>query len=129
MHKHEKQAVERLQSNHIHMLSTLSTAIIAFFLIISLSGTMLFPMMAFADEPQPVVHGDVPVGGQGQREAVHDAAEGTAVVSGSIVEVSTAVREAGQASSDVLRAATVLGEQAGVLRNEIHRFLTEVRAA
>ena len=55
--------------------------------------------------------------------------EGTAVVSGSIVEVSTAVREAGQASSDVLRAATVLGEQAGVLRNEIHRFLTEVRAA
>ena len=54
MYKHEKQAVERLQSNHIHMLSTLSTAIIAFFLIISLSGTMLFPMMAFADEPQPV---------------------------------------------------------------------------
>ena len=54
MYKHEKQAVERLQSNHIHMLSTLSTAIIAFFLIISLSGTMLFPVMAFADEPQPV---------------------------------------------------------------------------
>lgn len=53
MYKHEKQAVERLQSN-IHMLSTLSTAIIAFFLIISLSGTLLFPMMAFADEPQPV---------------------------------------------------------------------------
>ena len=54
MYKHEKQAVERLQSNHIHMLSTFSTAIIAFFLIISLSGTLLFPMMAFADEPQPV---------------------------------------------------------------------------
>lgn len=55
MYKHEKQAVERLQSHHIHMLSTLSTAMIAFFLIISLSsGTMLFPMMAFADEPQPV---------------------------------------------------------------------------
>lgn len=53
MYKHEKQAVERLQSNHIHMLPTLSTAIITFFLIISLSGTM-FPMMAFADEPQPV---------------------------------------------------------------------------
>lgn len=54
MYKHEKQAVERLQSNHIHMLSTLLTAIIAFFLIISLSGTMLFPVMAFADESQPV---------------------------------------------------------------------------
>lgn len=54
MYKHEKQAVERLQSNHIHMLSTLSTAIIAFFLIISLSGTLLFPVMTFADEPQPV---------------------------------------------------------------------------
>lgn len=54
MYKHEKQAVERLQSNHIHMLPTLSTAIITFFLIISLSGTMLFPIMAFADEPQPV---------------------------------------------------------------------------
>lgn len=54
MYKHEKQAVERLQSNHIHMLSTFSTAIIAFFLIISLSGTLLFPVMAFADEPQPV---------------------------------------------------------------------------
>lgn len=54
MYKHEKQAVERLQLNHIHMLPTLSTAIITFFLIISLSGTMLFPMMAFADEPQPV---------------------------------------------------------------------------
>ena len=54
MYKYEKQAVERLQSNHIHMLSTLSTALIASFLIISLSGTMLFPMMAFADEPQPV---------------------------------------------------------------------------
>ena len=54
MYKHEKQAVERLQSNHIHMLSTLSTAIIAFFLIISLSRTLLFPVMAFADEPQPV---------------------------------------------------------------------------
>lgn len=54
MYKHEKQAVERLQSNHIHMLSTLSTAIIAFFLIISLSGALLFPVMTFADEPQPV---------------------------------------------------------------------------
>lgn len=54
MYKHEKQAVERLQSNHIHMLSTLSTAIIAFLLIISLSGMLLFPVMAFADEPQPV---------------------------------------------------------------------------
>nr|WP_304322400.1 hypothetical protein [Bifidobacterium catenulatum] len=54
MYKHEKQAVERLQSNHIHMLSTLSTAIIAFFLIISLSRTLLFPVIAFADEPQPV---------------------------------------------------------------------------
>lgn len=54
MYKHEKQAVERLQSNHIHMLSTLSTAIIASFLIISLSRTLLFPVMAFADEPQPV---------------------------------------------------------------------------
>ena len=54
MYKHEKQAVERLQSNHIHMLPTLSTAIITFFLIISLSGTLLFPVMAFADEPQPV---------------------------------------------------------------------------
>lgn len=54
MYKHEKQAVERLQSHHIHMLPTLSTAIITFFLIISLLGTMLFPMMAFADEPQPV---------------------------------------------------------------------------
>lgn len=54
MYKHEKQAVERLQSNHIHMLSTLSTAIIAFLLIISLSGTLLFPVTAFADELQPV---------------------------------------------------------------------------
>ncbi len=54
MYKHEKQAVERLQPNHIHMLSTLSTAIIAFFLIISLSGTLLFPVRVFADEPQPV---------------------------------------------------------------------------
>ena len=36
------------------MLSTLSTAIIASFLIISLSGTLLFPVMAFADELQPV---------------------------------------------------------------------------
>lgn len=54
MYKHETQAVERLQSHHIHMLSTLSTAIIAFFLIISLSGMLLFPVMAFADEPQPV---------------------------------------------------------------------------
>ena len=58
MYKHEKQAVERLQSNHIHMLSTLSTAIIAFFLIISLSGTLLFPVIAFADEPQPVAQVD-----------------------------------------------------------------------
>ena len=54
MYKHENQAVERLQSNHIHMLSTLSTAIIASFLIISLSRTLLFPVIAFADEPQPV---------------------------------------------------------------------------
>lgn len=54
MYKHEKQAVERLQSNHIHMLSTLSTAIIAFLLIVSLSGTLLFPVTAFADELQPV---------------------------------------------------------------------------
>lgn len=54
MYKHEKQTVERLQSNHIYMLSTLSTAIIAFLLIISLSGMLLFPVMAFADAPQPV---------------------------------------------------------------------------
>ena len=54
MYKHEKQAVERRQSNEILMFRTLSRSIISFFLIISLSGTMLFPMMAFADEPQPV---------------------------------------------------------------------------
>lgn len=58
MYKHEKQAVERLQSNHIHMLPTLSTAIIASFLIISLSRTLLFPVIAFADEPQPVAQVD-----------------------------------------------------------------------
>ena len=102
MYKHEKQAVERLQSNHIHMLSTLSTAIIAFFLIISLSRTLLFPVIAFADEPQPVAQV-----GNTTYMSVQDAIGHTSMKNNTVTLLSDATESVTVTPSKVVRGITL----------------------
>jgi hypothetical protein len=50
-------------------------------------------------------------------------------VSSNITGVSTASAEAGAAASGVLSASGALRREAGTLRDEIHAFLTNIRAA
>ncbi|WP_430492439.1 hypothetical protein ACK2E9_07570 [Bifidobacterium catenulatum] len=102
MYKHEKQAVERLQSNHIHMLSMFSTAIIAFLSIVSLSGTLLFPMMAFADEPQPVAQV-----GNATYTSVQDAIGHTSMKNNTITLLSDATESVTVTPPKVVRGVTL----------------------
>jgi methyl-accepting chemotaxis protein len=60
---------------------------------------------------------------------VQEAAKGTQEVSNNIGQVSEASSATGAAASQVLSAATELSKQAETLRNEVTRFLDEVRAA
>jgi len=60
---------------------------------------------------------------------IQQAAGGTSEVSGNIVGVSTASKEAGSAASDVLSASGALRREADVLRSEIDAFLSSIRAA
>ena len=60
---------------------------------------------------------------------VQEAAKGTQEVSSNIGQVSEASSATGAAASQVLTAATELSSQAETLRNEVSRFLDEVRAA
>jgi methyl-accepting chemotaxis protein len=60
---------------------------------------------------------------------VQQAAQGTEQVSANIGGVTKAATDTGQASSEVLSAATELSKQSDTLRLEVRRFLTEVRAA
>ncbi len=59
---------------------------------------------------------------------VEEAAEGTRVVSNNVVRVSTSAREAGQAADQVLDASGELSGQAARLRQEVGRFLSQIRA-
>ncbi|HEV7879678.1 methyl-accepting chemotaxis protein [Bradyrhizobium sp.] len=60
---------------------------------------------------------------------IQHAAGGTSEVSSNIVGVSTASAEAGSAASQVLSASGDLRREADVLRDEIHAFLANIRAA
>lgn len=60
---------------------------------------------------------------------VQEAAQGTQEVSSNITGVSQAAGEAGQAASQVLEATAELATQSTTLRNEVDKFLAEVRAA
>jgi methyl-accepting chemotaxis protein len=60
---------------------------------------------------------------------VEQAAAGTTEVSSNIVEVSQAAHTAGTTASDVLAAASELGNQADALRREVESFLEGVKAA
>lgn len=60
---------------------------------------------------------------------VREAAKGTDDVTRSIGHVSSAAGNTAAASSQVLSAATELSEQAEAMRENVSRFLTEVRAA
>jgi len=59
---------------------------------------------------------------------VDEAASGTRVVSNNVVRVSTSAREAGAAAAEVLGASGELSGQAARLRQEVGRFLTQIRA-
>jgi hemerythrin-like metal-binding protein len=59
---------------------------------------------------------------------VDQAAEGTQEVSRNVVSVEQAARETGAAAEQIRSSATDLSRQAEYLRNEVGRFLTEVRA-
>jgi methyl-accepting chemotaxis protein len=60
---------------------------------------------------------------------IQDAVSRTSEVSSNIAGVSTASAEAGAAASGVLSASGALRREAGTLRDEIHAFLTNIRAA
>jgi methyl-accepting chemotaxis protein len=60
--------------------------------------------------------------------SVEEAAEGTRVVSNNVVRVSTSAKEAGHAADQVLGASGELSGQASRLRQEVGRFLSQIRA-
>ena len=60
---------------------------------------------------------------------VQQAARGTEEVSSSIGNVTTAAASTGLASGEVLGAATDLARQAELMKGEMERFLSTVRAA
>jgi methyl-accepting chemotaxis protein len=60
---------------------------------------------------------------------IQHAAGGTSEVSSNIIGVSTASAEAGSAASEVLDASGTLRREADILRDEIHAFLANIRAA
>ena len=60
---------------------------------------------------------------------IQHAAGGTSDVSSNIAGVSTASAEAGSAASEVLGASGDLRREADILRDEIHAFLANIRAA
>jgi len=59
---------------------------------------------------------------------VHQAASGTRMVNDNISSVTLASQEAGTASGEVMSAAGELSQQSELLRNEVDRFITQVRA-
>jgi methyl-accepting chemotaxis protein len=58
-----------------------------------------------------------------------EAAHGTGEVSRNITGVNHAASETGTAAAHVLTSASKLSEQAEILRGEIDKFLTNIRAA
>lgn len=60
---------------------------------------------------------------------VHHAASGTSEVTSNIVGVSEASSQAGISAADVLTASNTLHREADALRQDIHEFLTSIRAA
>jgi methyl-accepting chemotaxis protein len=60
---------------------------------------------------------------------VLEAAKGTSEVASSISDVSKGASDTGTASSQVLSSAVQLSKDSGVLRREVERFLSNVRAA
>ncbi|MCS3763189.1 methyl-accepting chemotaxis protein [Bradyrhizobium centrosematis] len=60
---------------------------------------------------------------------VQQAAQGTQQVSSNITDVQRGATETGSASSQVLSAAQMLSNDSGRLKNEVSKFLTNVRAA
>jgi methyl-accepting chemotaxis protein len=60
---------------------------------------------------------------------IQHAAGGTSEVSSNIIGVSAASAEAGSAASEVLDASDALRREADILRDEIHAFLANIRAA
>ena len=60
---------------------------------------------------------------------VQQAAQGTQQVSSNITDVQRGATETGSASSQVLSAAQMLSNDSGRLKNEVSKFLSNVRAA
>jgi methyl-accepting chemotaxis protein len=60
---------------------------------------------------------------------VQEAAQGTQEVSSNIAGVTQSVGESGRAAGQVLEASGELSSQAEILRREVDRFLSEIRAA
>ena len=60
---------------------------------------------------------------------IHQASQGTTLVSESILSVSKASQDAGAASTQVLSAAADLSEQSDLLKIEVQKFIAQVRAA
>jgi len=60
---------------------------------------------------------------------IQHAAGGTSEVSSNIIGVSAASAEAGSAAGEVLDASGALRREADILRDEIHAFLANIRAA
>ncbi len=62
-------------------------------------------------------------------DSIHQAAEGTQVVNDNVRAVSDASQEAGAASAQVQSAAGELAQQASILKDEVGKFIQQVRAS
>jgi len=60
---------------------------------------------------------------------VQEAARGTAEVAHNVTGLNQIVEATGGAAVDVLGASDALGEQAGILRDRVNRYLSDIRAA
>ena len=60
---------------------------------------------------------------------VQEAAKGTQQVDSNIIQVSQGAEETGAAAGEVLSAAQEMSQQSGTLKQEVEKFLTQVRAA
>ncbi|MFH2059130.1 MAG: methyl-accepting chemotaxis protein [Pseudomonadota bacterium] len=76
--------------------------------------------IASAVEEQSSVTGDI-------AESTNQAASGTQEVTKNVTIVTHAANETGQAASEVLANADELSKQAGVLQDEVEKFLSQIR--
>ena len=73
--------------------------------------------------------GQIDAGAQEIARSVQNVAQGTHEVAGNITQVNRGATETGAASGDVLSSARTLSMESARLRQELDRFMANIRAA